>query len=251
MGDFVIAMEYGRELVHVANEIGFVSGRMGSHLYFGMICNRKEDFPRSLTLLERAYELMEMASLQLGTGFNGVTGSLGTAYLRAGRVTEAIDLLEKCRAQSLVQGAISDLFIGAPALAEAYLTVGRHDEALEVAQEAVGLAREQGKRGFLGWQLHALAEVYTRRDPPDLEAAVQQYREALTVAETLGMRPLEARCRLGLGTVYGQIGRRGEAREELDRAVSMLRGMEMTFWMPEAEAALAALLPSPESGSSG
>src|SRR4051794_28675111 len=101
-----------------------------------MVCNRKGDYQHSVLLLEQAYSFMEMASLQISTGFNGITGSLGTAYLRVGRVMEAVDLLEKCRAQSLAQKAISDLFIGAPALAEAYLTVGRGEEALAVAHEA-------------------------------------------------------------------------------------------------------------------
>lgn len=35
LGDFVTASEYGRESVQVADEIGYVNGRMGSHLYYG------------------------------------------------------------------------------------------------------------------------------------------------------------------------------------------------------------------------
>ena len=208
-------------------------------LYFGMACNRKGDFEQAVQLLERAYEFMEMANTTFTTGFNGQTGSLGTAYFHVGRVEEAIPLLEQSRARSLAQKAISDLFIGAPALAEAYLAVGRDEEALAVAQEAAGLAREQGKRGFLGWQLLALAEVHAGREPADLDAAEARFREALVIALDLGMRPLQARCRLGLGTLLGRTGRRDEARAELSTAVTMLREMEMTYWLPDAEAELA------------
>jgi hypothetical protein len=53
------------------------------------------------------------------------------------------------------------------------------------------------------------------------------------------MRPLQAHCHLGLGTLYATTGQREQARAELSMAVEMYRGMEMTFWLPEAEAALA------------
>ena len=53
------------------------------------------------------------------------------------------------------------------------------------------------------------------------------------------MRPLQAHCHLGLGKLYRRTGRAGEARAELGTGVEMLRAMEMTFWLPEAEAELA------------
>jgi len=46
------------------------------------------------------------------------------------------------------------------------------------------------------------------------------------------------RC-FGLGTLYGQIGRVEQARVELSTAIELYRAMEMTFWLPQAEAALA------------
>ena len=65
-----------------------------------------------------------------------------------------------------------------------------------------------------------------------------RYREALTLAEELEMRPLQAHCHLGLGKLHRRTGRPHEARVELSAAVEMLRAMEMTFWLPEAEAEL-------------
>ena len=70
------------------------------------------------------------------------------------------------------------------------------------------------------------------------DQAEDHYRHALTLAEELGMRPLVAHCHLGLGTLYATIGRRTEARAALTAAVELYRAMEMTFWLPQAEAAL-------------
>ena len=69
--------------------------------------------------------------------------------------------------------------------------------------------------------------------------AEAHYRQALALAEALGMRPLQAHCHLGLGKLYAKIGRRAEARTGLSAAVELYRAMEMTFWLPQAEAALA------------
>jgi hypothetical protein len=55
------------------------------------------------------------------------------------------------------------------------------------------------------------------------------------------MRPPQARCHLGLGELYRQIGRQDEARAELSIAGTMLREMGMEHWLPEAEASLRAL----------
>jgi hypothetical protein len=53
------------------------------------------------------------------------------------------------------------------------------------------------------------------------------------------MRPLQAHCHHGLGRLYSQTGRGEEARAELSAAIALYRPMDMTFWLPQAEAALA------------
>ena len=53
------------------------------------------------------------------------------------------------------------------------------------------------------------------------------------------MRPLQAHCHLGLGTLYAKTGQREQAHAELAAAIDLYRAMEMTFWLPQAEAALA------------
>ena len=75
--------------------------------------------------------------------------------------------------------------------------------------------------------------------PPQDEQAEASYCQALTLAEGLGMRPLVAHCHHGLGTLYGTLGHREQARAALSTAIALYRAMDMTFWLPQAEAALA------------
>jgi hypothetical protein len=51
--------------------------------------------------------------------------------------------------------------------------------------------------------------------------------------------PLQAHCHYGLGTLYRQTGRDALARAALSTAIALYRAMDMTFWLPEAEGALA------------
>ena len=53
------------------------------------------------------------------------------------------------------------------------------------------------------------------------------------------MRPLQAHCQRGLGTLYARQGQRQQAHAALATAIDLYRDMEMTFWLPQAEAALA------------
>jgi hypothetical protein len=53
------------------------------------------------------------------------------------------------------------------------------------------------------------------------------------------MRPLQAHCHRGLGRLYGTLGQQEHARRELSTAIELHRTLAMTFWLPQAEAALA------------
>jgi hypothetical protein len=77
-----------------------------------------------------------------------------------------------------------------------------------------------------------------QRDLPDAEGAERCYRDALALADELGMRPLQAHCHLGLGTLYAKLGWRGQAHAELSAAIELYRAMAMTFWLMRAESAL-------------
>jgi predicted ATPase len=53
------------------------------------------------------------------------------------------------------------------------------------------------------------------------------------------LEALQAHCHRGLGTLYSRAERLEEARMALSTAIELYRTMEMTFWLPQTEAALA------------
>src|ERR1044071_7986077 len=86
-------------------------------------------------------------------------------------------------------------------LSEAYLLAGREADARTAAQRALGRTRQHKERGHEAHTLRLLGEIAAREDPADIAKAEDHYRQALALAEELGMRPLIAHCHLG------QIGR--------------------------------------------
>ncbi len=116
---------------------------------------------------------------------------------------------------------------------------GGHDfEAIRLAVRALELSRTHKERGSEAWALQLLGEIAARREPPAVEQAEDYYRQAMAFAEERGMRPLQAHCPLGLGTLYAKVSQREDAHTELAAAIDLYRAMEMTFWLPQAEAAL-------------
>jgi hypothetical protein len=87
--------------------------------------------------------------------------------------------------------------------------------------------------------LHLLGDIAAHREPSETEPAEARYRQARDLAEDLGMRPLVAHCHHGLGRLYGHTGRGEQARAALAAAIDLYRAMDMIFWLPQAEAALA------------
>ena len=91
-------------------------------------------------------------------------------------------------------------------------------------------------RGLEAWVLRVLADIASRSATPDFEKAQGLYREALDLADMLGMRPLVAHCHLGLGKLYRRTGKREQAQEHLTTATTIYREMEMPYWLQKAEA---------------
>jgi tetratricopeptide (TPR) repeat protein len=192
--------------------------------------------------------LAQEAPIRLGVPW--VAAPLGATYTLAGRTADAMPLLEQAIEQAIAMPFMLYHALRVVWLGEAYLRAGRLDEAYIQAQRALEFARAHQERGHEAYALRLLGEVAAQRTPPAGEQATAHYQQALALAEELGMRPLQAHCHLGLGTLYSRVGREQQARAALYTAIELYQAMEMTFWLPQAEAALAHVgaAPQPRAG---
>ena len=166
-----------------------------------------------------------------------IVAGLGYAYTLQGRLAEGRALLEEAVSESISTGARRAVHWAW--LSEGCRLMGHGEEAWQHALQALDLARQQKDRGDEALALHQLGIVQAHADPPGAAQAEAHYQQALALADELGMRPLVAHCHRGLGMLYATNGQREPARAELSTAMEMYRTMEMAFWLPQVEVALA------------
>ena len=139
--------------------------------------------------------------------FPETAAALGCAYACASRVAEALPLLEQAEQRGTSMGSVSGQSLRVSYVSEAYMLADRMQEALQRAGRALDLARAHKERGYQAWVLRLLGEIAAHQAPPGKSSrAAQHYRQAIALAEELGMRPLVAHCHLGLGTLHSRIG---------------------------------------------
>jgi tetratricopeptide (TPR) repeat protein len=186
-------------------------------------------------VLERATKISREANLTLLRP--QATRLLGGVYLLAGRIDEGVALVraaaEEVESKRLLMQQASVLAL----LGEACLFADCVDEASTGAQRALALARERGQRGDAAAALYVLGEA-AARGPLDIDKAEHHYLVALALAGELEMRPLRARCHLGIGRLYLRASDRDRAEDHLLTATRLFSAMNMPLWLRQAASSL-------------
>jgi tetratricopeptide (TPR) repeat protein len=237
LGMFAEGRAFGEEGLRIAEAVDHPGSRMWAYRGMGLLSLRQGDLPRALPWLERAVGICQDAELPVY--FPRMAADLGAAYTLAGRLDDAVALLTQAMEQVTVTERLFLQALCRLPLAEAQALAGRLDEAHAFAEWTLALARDHKERGHQAYALRLLGDIAARRDPPERDQAEAHSRLALTLTAELGMRPLQAHCHRALGTLYASFGQWVQARTELGAAIELYRAMNMTFWLPEAEAVLA------------
>jgi tetratricopeptide (TPR) repeat protein len=237
LGSFAESIACGEEAIQIAELVNHPASLLLACWAGGLPYLRKGNVARAIPLLQRGVQICR--ETELPTYYHWVSPPLGAAYALAGQTREAVQLLEGAVAQDLALNILSQHSLTVVHLAEAYLLAGQMEEAYTQAQYALEFSRAHQERGYEAYALRLLGELAVHHNPPEVEPAEVSYRQALALADELGMRPLQAHCHRGLGTLYATTGQHEQARAELSTAIELYHAMEMRFWLPQAEAVLA------------
>ncbi|HTE86004.1 MAG TPA: AAA family ATPase, partial [Dehalococcoidia bacterium] len=231
--DFEEGLARGDEAVRLLESTDLLFSLASSLEGLGFVHLRRGEIAQAVVLLERGLQLCEQRQFHLIHYM--IAAYLGYAYALAGRDVEAVPLLAESAA--IDWGLHPALRVSMQG--EAHLLAGRRDQARQCVDRGLALAAVSEEHGSRGWTLLLAAEIAFDQGLERADQAAAHYQDALALAEELGMRPLQARCHLGLGKLYRRVGRVGDSRAELATAVEMLSAMGMTHWLPEAEDNLA------------
>jgi class 3 adenylate cyclase/tetratricopeptide (TPR) repeat protein len=246
LGRFAESAKYEAEAIHLAEPTQHPYTIGLAYLAAGTLHLLQGDWVKARPLIERW-----TAVVRAGNVSHLLPRAVASAAWILALLGETSDALDRLREgeQLVERQAASGIGYGHGwayhRLGRAALVLGRLDEARRLGERAVESSPHHP--GFAAHALQLLGDLATHPDRFDAERGEAHYRRALALAEARGMRPLIAHCHLGLGRLHRQIGRLDEARMELSTAIGMLRQMEMTHWLPEAEAELAGLSIAPAS----
>jgi DNA-binding winged helix-turn-helix (wHTH) protein/predicted ATPase len=145
-------------------------------------------------------------------------GALGTIYhgwikVKNGDVAVGISLLRRGSIAYLATGAKTWAPHHISLLARACEIVGQIEEAMALLDDALLIADRTGERWFAA-ELHRYRGQLLLRQG-DAEAAERLYRKALSIAGEQEAKLWELRAATSLARLWGEQGRRGEARELL------------------------------------
>jgi tetratricopeptide (TPR) repeat protein len=233
LGMFAEGRAIGEEGLRIAEAVAHPGSLMRAYHGLGLLALWQGNLPRALPQLERALGICRESDLPAWSDW--VAATLGAAYTLAGRIADALPFLEQATATAIASHqAFCHLSLG-----EAQMLAGHLEKAHALAEQTLAHAQKHQERGNQAYALRLLGDIARHRDPPEVKLAEHYSRQALAMSDALGMRPLVAHCRRDLGTLYARTGRREQARAELSTAIELYHGMDMAFWLPQAEAALA------------
>ncbi len=234
LGNFDKIEEIGHEALEIAERVENAFTLVITYALLGMAYLRLGKVEPALLLLEKGHELCRFSKVQFVYPYTA--GSLGYAYLLAREPMRALTVLEEGTKPGNLEGGVWTVH-PLTVLGDTYRAVGEIALASETVSNALWLAEEGEERGFEAWAMLVMARI--KAEAGGLEEAEDWYRRALEHASNLSMRPLVAHCHEGLGLVYLNAENREEAHSELAAATELYRSMGMSFWLPQAESALA------------
>jgi tetratricopeptide (TPR) repeat protein len=237
LGAFAEGRRHGEEALRLTALAGRGVTPIPFHGFLGDLYLAQGDLEHAMRVLEPGLALCRASGIRnlLPT----IVAGLGYASALQGRLAEGRALLEEGISEGIRTGGLVGIAYRVAWLSEVCRLAGHGEEAWQHARQALDLARQQKARGDEALALYQLGTVQAHADPPDVAQAEAHYQQALALAEELGRRPLQAHCHHGLGRLYHRTGRGEQARTALATAIDLYRAMDMTLWLPQAEAALA------------
>jgi DNA-binding SARP family transcriptional activator len=200
----------------------------GGHV---LLC--RGDFDDAVPLLDACFDDLQAAG---HSGFaSGAAGMLGYARAMTGDPGDGVTLIRESIAHA-AQGRRTREALFTTYLGEALLLAGQRDEASNVAARALTMSVERGERGTEARARYVRGLVAAKSGEGGGSAAQRDFRDALALAEELGMRPLVALCDLALARLARQRHDRPAHEEHLATAATMFRELGMPFWQARAAA---------------
>ncbi len=162
---------------------------------------------------------------------------LGATYVRLGDIDKGLSLLSKSVERAIEMNRMVDFSLLHYWRSQGELHSGDVATALKIAERGLEYSITYKGQGHQAWLLRVLGEVHWRMGEQHYAKADGYFRQSLDLASIPEMRPLLARCQIGIATLCEKTGKRSEAEAALSAAQTLCQDMGMTYWLDEIAAA--------------
>ena len=218
MGDFNQAIDYHRQSLSIANELG---QRHREGLAYGNLGNAYDglgDFKQAIDYHKQALSIAkELGRRDIGR----IYANLGNAYQCLGDFRQAIDYhqqhlriakeLKQRDGEGSAYGNLGSLF----------MKLGDFEQAMDCQNQSLHIAKELGQRGGEGTCYGSLGNVCYYLG--DFKQAIDYHKKALMIAKELGQRDREGRAYANLGNAYQGLGDFEQAMAYHKQALTIAR----------------------------
>jgi class 3 adenylate cyclase/tetratricopeptide (TPR) repeat protein len=229
---FEKALSFAREINHTAT-LGYVEWAYGCWIAF------RGRGQRAAEHLENGIKHSEESQTMFFLGL--AWAWLGFAYCLMGQFKDAVEFTKKGLKMQTNIGISFWQSMCRWFLSYAKFELGDMGDAITHANLAVQLSLENNERHAQGVSVAWLGRVRAKTEPTQIEGAVQQLLQGISMLEELGAAAFYCCGYLWLGEVYAESGLREEALQNLKKAEGMFREMGMDYWLGKAQEALARL----------
>jgi class 3 adenylate cyclase len=234
LGRFAEASEPAAEALRLAMATRRAHAIGWADISAGTVHMLKGEWAHARPFLEHSTTISKGGNV--GVLYPSLVASLAWVVAQLGEATEALSLLQE--GEQLLQGHCESGYVGLLGwlflrLGRAALVLGRLDDARRLGDRALEASLNQP--GFAAHAHLLLGDIVVHPERFDAEAGEIHFRDALAFAEKLGMRPLVAHSRHGLGKIYRRTGKPDQTRDQFTAATAMYREMGMRFWLEQTE----------------
>ena len=219
LGDFNRAIEYHKQNLSIAKELGDRADEGRAYNNLGMAYHKLGDFNQAIEYHKRylsiAKELGDRADE--GRTYN----NLGMAYHKLGDFNQAIEYHKRYLSIAKELGDRADEGRTYDNLGRVYQTLDDFNQAIEYFKQHLSIAKELGDRADEGRTYNNLGMAYHKLG--DFNQAIEYHKQHLSIAKELGDRADEGIAYNNLGLFYLKLGDLNQVIEYFEQYLSIAK----------------------------
>jgi len=232
LGDFEKGLSIAGQAIQIAKEAVHPYSLAYATCSVGLLLLIKGEINSATQTLEDAMRQCQQSEIKVL--LPQIASYLGLAHALANRFDDAMPLLQKAEEETARIGRKAGQALRVVWHGLASLLADRMTEADRQAEKALQLAIDTKEQGHQAWALFLKGAIAVRKEKTRIGQAQNHFDQALALANSLRMNPLQAHCHFGLSELYQLDGKVELARSESNSAAKLYQQMGMTFWLTHA-----------------